>query len=131
MLALKNENWALTVCGARWDTEIMNPDNIKSAPKEGLYVHGLFMDGAAGTHDARKRIFSPMPIMLVTAVTKASKKALTSGGNYGPFGAYDCPVYKYPIRSDKYFIFTVMLATQDHKPLHWTLRGVALLCATA
>ena len=102
-------------------------------------MHGLFMDGAAWrTHDGtlqesepKTLLFSPMPIMLVTAVTKASKKALTSGGNYGPFGAYDCPVYKYPIRSDKYFIFAVMLATQEHKPLHWTLRGVALLCATA
>merc|ERR1711871_178880 len=137
--AHKNENWALDSVVVHAEmTEIMNPDNIKSTPKEGLYVHGLFMDGAAWrTHDGTlqesepKKLFSPMPIMLVTAVTKASKKALTSGGNYGPFGAYDCPVYKYPIRSDKYFIFTVMLATQDHKPLHWTLRGVALLCATA
>merc|ERR1711991_956689 len=91
--AHKNENWALDSVVVHAEmTEIMNPDNIKSTPKEGLYVHGLFMDGAAWrTHDGTlqesepKKLFSPMPIMLVTAVTKTSKRALTSGGNYAPF----------------------------------------------
>jgi dynein heavy chain len=69
--------------------------------------------------------------MLVTAVTKSAKKTILSSGDYGPFGGYDCPVYKYSLRTDKYHIMTVTLPTQDHKPLHWTLRGVALLCATA
>lgn len=137
--AHKNENWALdSVIVHATVTEIMNPDNVKSHPKEGLYVHGLFMDGAAwrpheGTlvESEPKKLFSAMPLILVTAVTKADKRQLAGGGNYGPFGAYDCPVYKYPIRSDKYFVFTVMLATQEKKPLHWTLRGVALLCSTS
>ena len=37
-------------------------------------------------------------------------------------------VYKYPVRTGRYLIFTVTLSSRDHNPLHWTLRGVALLC---
>lgn len=136
--AHKNDNWALDSVVIHAEvTDIMNPDNVHGLPKEGLYIHGLFMDGASwkpreGTiiESEPKKLFSAMPIILVTAVTKNTKKQLQNSGSYGPFGAYECPVYKYPRRTDKYFIFSVMLATKDHKPLHWTLRGVALLCST-
>ena len=103
-----------------------------------MFVHGLFMDGAAWNHSdatitesAPKKLFSPLPVMLVTAVTKPQKRQLAAAGSLGPFGGYECPVYKYPVRTDRYFIFSVLLSTQDHKPLHWVLRGVALLCATS
>lgn len=96
------------------------------------------MDGASwkfreGTiiESEPKKLFCAMPVILVTAVTKANKNQLAKSGNYGPFGPYECPVYKYPRRTDKYFIFNIMLATRDHKPLHWILRGTALLCSTA
>ena len=99
-------------------------------------MHGLSMDGAAwGTNSivesAPKKLFSHLPVILVTAVTKSTKKTISSSGDYGPHGGYDCPVYKYPLRTDRYLIFSVTLPTHDHKPLHWTLRGVALLCATS
>ena len=63
-----------------------------------------------------------MPIMLVTAVTKASKKALTSGGNYGPFGAYDCPV-QVPHPQRQVLHLYGHAGHTDHKPLHWTLEA--------
>jgi dynein heavy chain len=101
-------------------------------------VHGLFMDGAAWNsteaslaESAPKKLFSPMPVLLVIAVTKNTKKMLLSSGSYGPFGPYDCPVYKYPARTDRYRIFSVSLPTHQQKPLHWILRGVALLCSTS
>ena len=106
--------------------------------QEGVFVHGLFLDGAAWnasentlTESAPKKLFSLLPVLLVTAVTKVSKKSISSGGNYGPFGGFECPIYKYPARTDRYLIFTVLLPTHNHKPLHWTLRGVALLCTTS
>lgn len=43
---------------------------------------------------------------------------------------YDCPVYKYPRRTDKYFIFDVKLPCVGTGPHRWKLRGVALLCST-
>jgi len=133
--AHKNENWALdSVVMHSEVTDIKDSDNVKHAPREGVYIHGLFMDGAAWhsgsiIESAPKKLFSNMPVILVTAVSKNAKKALAT--DYGPFGGYDCPVYKYPARTDRYIIFTATLPTQEHKPLHWTLRGVALLCATS
>jgi dynein heavy chain len=52
---------------------------------------------------------------------------------------YDCPVYKYPKRSDRYLIFRVFLkpegasvAPNPNKgmtpAMKWKLCGVALLC---
>ena len=99
-------------------------------------MHGLYMDGAAWrSHDnsigesAPKKLFSLLPVLHVSAVTKTGKKF--SSGEYGPYGGYDCPVYKYPLRTDRYIIFSVTLPSRDHRPMHWTLRGVALLCSTA
>jgi len=93
------------------------------------------MDGAAWSmkettivESASKKLFAPLPLLLVTSVMKNSKR-ITSG-DYGPYGGYECPVYKYPARTDRYLIFSVLLPSRDHRPLHWTLRGVALLCAT-
>jgi len=53
--------------------------------------------------------------------------------------AYNCPVYKYPKRNDKYLIFRCYLkaeapgAPQNPNrgvtaPMKWKLCGVALLC---
>lgn len=103
-------------------------------------MHGLHLDGAAWhtvnhegtlTESAPKKLFSLLPVILVTAITKASKKTVASASHYGPYGPYDCPVYKYPTRTDRYIIFTVMLPTTMQRPLHWILRGVALLCSTS
>ena len=76
-----------------------------------------------------KKLFASLPILLVTAVSKKNKTT-TSTVDYGPHGGYDCPVYKYPLRTDRYLVFSVTLPSMNHRPLHWTLRGVALLCTT-
>lgn len=135
--AHKQESWALDSMVLHSElTDISSVEGVKSAPKEGAYIYGLFMDGAAWSQSAGgtitesppKKLFSSLPVMYVTAVTKMAKKS--SSIDYGPFGGYDCPVYKYPARTDRYLIFSVMLPSRELKPQHWTLRGVALLCAT-
>lgn len=80
-----------------------------------------------------KKLFAALPVLLVTAMSKKGKGSgnPTSNVDYGVHGGYECPVYKYPIRTDKYLIFSVMLPSQNHRPGHWTLRGVALLCTTS
>eukprot|EP01038_Epipyxis_sp_PR26KG_P006437 gene6437-8857_t len=136
--AHKSESWALDSVVLHAEVTDYNNEQVKHAPKEGVYVHGLYLDGAAWnnsdsglTESAPKKLFSLLPVIMVTAVLKSARKNLTSASNYGPFGGYDCPVYKYPARTDRYFIFSVLLPTHTMKPLHWTLRGVALLCATS
>ncbi len=42
---------------------------------------------------------------------------------------YNCPVYKYAKRTDKYLIFRVNLNSETETPSKWKLKGVTLLCA--
>mmetsp|Transcript_23212 Transcript_23212/g.34068 ORF Transcript_23212/g.34068 Transcript_23212/m.34068 type:complete len:1122 (+) Transcript_23212:47-3412(+) len=134
--AHKHENWALDSVVLHAEvTDIDSADSVRGPPKEGVYVNGLYMDGAAWsskensiTESVPKKLFAALPILHVSAVTKAAKKSMT--GDYGPYGGYDCPVYKYPVRTDKYLVFIAHLPSRDRRPLHWILRGVALLCTT-
>jgi dynein heavy chain, axonemal len=89
------------------------------------------MDGAAWnnsdghiTESAPSKLFCSFPVVFVTAHYKSSRKISQSSD-------YECPVYKYPVRTDKYKIFHIFLPTKDSKPQRWTLRGVALLCQTS
>eukprot|EP01035_Chromulina_nebulosa_P017190 gene17190-22709_t len=135
--AHKNENWPLDLVTLHIEiTEIMTVEQVKNQPKEGAYIHGLFMDGASWNSNENtivestpKKLFSSVPVLFVTAHYKTSKKGSTTS-DYGPFGGYDCPLYKYPTRTDKYKICMLTLPSRDSRPLHWVLRGVALLCQT-
>ncbi|KAG2510575.1 hypothetical protein BBO99_00008735 [Phytophthora kernoviae] len=132
-----NERWALDdVVYYSEVTDYERLEQIKQPPREGVLVHGLLLDGAAwnrpdGTlvEQEPKRLFAPLPAVYVTAATKAHKKT-RAAQDHGPYGAYEAPVYRYARRTDKHYIFSVPLASRDHRPLHWTLRGVALLCST-
>ncbi|KAG2951559.1 Dynein gamma chain, flagellar outer arm [Phytophthora cactorum] len=132
-----SERWALDdVVYYSEVTDYERLDQIKQPPREGVLVHGLMLDGAAwnrpdGTlvEQEPKRLFAPLPAVYVTAATKAHKKT-RAAQDHGPYGAYEAPVYRYARRTDKHYIFSVALASRDHRPLHWTLRGVALLCST-
>ena len=73
-------------------------------------------------------LFAGLPVLHVSAVSKAKKP---KDSIYGPNGPYMCPCYKYPKRTYWFFIFSVALPPgRDFVPSHWCLRGVALLCAT-
>jgi dynein heavy chain len=73
-----------------------------------------------------KKLFTPMPVIYVTALTSKEKKL---NENYGQFSPYDCAVYKYPRRTDKYLVFRLLLKT-ELPASHWRLRGVSILCST-
>ncbi|KAL7690391.1 putative AAA+ ATPase domain, dynein heavy chain region D6 P-loop domain-containing protein [Plasmopara halstedii] len=132
-----SERWALDdVVYYSEVTDYERLEQIKQPPHDGVLVHGLMIDGAAwnraeGTlvEQEPKRLFAPLPAVHVTAATKAYKKTRASQ-DYGPYGAYEAPVYRYASRTDKHYIFSIPLGSRDHRPLHWTLRGVALLCST-
>ncbi len=73
-----------------------------------------------------KKLFTPLPILFVSAASTGSL------GKPRPDAVptFDCPVYKYPERTDRYLVFYCKLPTKGRPPSHWTLRGVALLCST-
>jgi dynein heavy chain len=108
------------------NTEVLkkrSPDEITAAPREGAYVHGLFMEGARWDEKAGcikesrlKEMFSPMPVILVKAVTVEKQETRDM---------YSCPVYKTRNRGPT-FVEEFNLKSRD--PVSkWVLGGVALL----
>jgi len=134
----KSEKWALD--DVVYHTEITTferMEQVQTPPAEGIYVHGLFLDGAAWSRpnscliDSQPKVlFASAPILFITGNIKKdeerSKREL-----FGVNGPYECPVYKYATRTDRYFIFFANLkCTTEQYPNIWALRGVALLCNT-
>ncbi|XP_059524579.1 dynein axonemal heavy chain 9 [Myotis daubentonii] len=121
-MARKNE-WPLDQMALQCDVTKKNREDFRSPPREGAYVHGLFMEGArwdaqAGviTEAKLKDLTPPMPVMFIKAIP-ADKQDCRS--------VYACPVYKTCQRGPTY-VWTFNLKTKEN-PSKWVLAGVALL----
>ena len=130
-----HKGWALDNVALANDVTNMMKEDVSSAPAEGVYVHGLFLDGAGWDRrncrlmePAPKVLFTALPVVHVYAVNTAAM-AKDSKDNKDALKFYECPVYKKPRRTDLTYIFCLNLKTSQH-PDHWILRGVALLCDT-
>jgi dynein heavy chain len=130
------EKWALD--DIVYHTEVTSferPDQIKQPPPEGIYIHGLFLEGAGWNaseahlvESQPKILFGPFPVLLVTANTRKEEERWKKDV-FGEVGPYECPIYKYSTRTDRNFIFFANLNCNPEKnPNHWALRGVSLLC---
>jgi len=132
-----SERWALD--DVTYHTEVTGyerQEKVPAPPGEGVYIHGLYLEGCAWSkqegnliESEPKKLFVPLPVLLVSGNVKDSEKRVRK--EMHPAGPYECPCYKYPKRTDRYFIFFVDLkCTHEKNPVHWGLRGVALLCNT-
>lgn len=108
----------------KWTIEVYSVTNYISQ-QEGVYVYGLYLEGAGwdmkNTHlieSSPKVLFTPLPVIHMFA--------LNSTAPMDP-KLYVCPIYKKPRRTDLNYITAVVLPTIQ-SPDHWILRGVALLC---
>lgn len=118
-------------------THFEKVDHVKSAPAEGVYINGLFLEGAGWSKDQSmllesepKVLFVPLPVLFVSASLKPEEMK-SRRDLYGVQGPYDCPCYKYRSRTDRFYVFMVTLkCTVDKNPAFWTLRAVGLLCNT-
>ncbi|CAF0758924.1 unnamed protein product [Brachionus calyciflorus] len=109
-------------------------DKVASAPQDGCYIRGLFIEGARWDkkkgelgESKPKELYSDMPIIwLKPSVNRQQPNS----------GIYVCPVYKTLTRAGTLsttghstnFVFSVELPT-DKRQTHWIKRGVAMLCA--
>ncbi|XP_037808033.1 dynein heavy chain 8, axonemal-like [Lucilia sericata] len=100
-------------------------DECKKPPKEGVYVHGLYLDGAGWDRKTSRLIESTnkvlyvlMPVVHISAINSTAPKSPK---------LYTCPVYKKINRTDLNYISPLWLNTVKN-PDHWIVRGVALLC---
>ncbi|XP_020907777.1 dynein heavy chain 8, axonemal-like [Exaiptasia diaphana] len=120
-----HKGWALDCVVLHNDVTRFFKDDITTPPTEGVYVHGLFLDGAGWdrrgcklVEPAPKVLFTPIPVVHIYAIN-------STGGRDNRL--YQCPIYKKPQRTDLTYIACVDLKTNQN-PDHWILRGVALLC---
>lgn len=101
-------------------------ETLKETPPEGVYVHGLYLDGAAWSKSGNrlvdaepKELYNPLPVLHVTGVQARDKPKKD---------IFECPTYRVKKRTGLNFITTFSLRTEDPKS-KWVLRGVALLCS--
>nr|XP_032816356.1 dynein heavy chain 5, axonemal isoform X1 [Petromyzon marinus] len=121
-----HKGWALDSVVLQNDVTRWLREDVTRSPDEGVYVHGLFLEGAAWDRrngrlaEARPKALSePMPVVHIYAANNPAGSKDTQ--------LYSCPIYKKPVRTDLNYIADVDLRTAQ-PPEHWILRGVALLC---
>nr|XP_033816070.1 dynein heavy chain 17, axonemal isoform X1 [Geotrypetes seraphini] len=121
-MARKNE-WPLDKMCLSVEVTKKAREDMTSAPREGAYIHGLFMEGArwdtqsGSIADARlKELMPSMPVVFIKAIPVDRQETKN---------IYECPVYKTRIRGPTY-VWTFNLKTKE-KSAKWILAAVALL----
>ncbi|CAG9855812.1 unnamed protein product [Phyllotreta striolata] len=124
-VARSHKGWALDNVKLFNDVTKMFLDEVMEGPTEGVFIHGLFLDGAGWdrrgaklTEAINKVLYTLIPVVHVYALYNYEVKS----SKY-----YVCPVYKKSRRTGLNYITTLYLSTIK-PPEHWALRGVALLC---
>uniref|UniRef100_A0A672PDE8 Dynein axonemal heavy chain 5 n=1 Tax=Sinocyclocheilus grahami TaxID=75366 RepID=A0A672PDE8_SINGR len=119
-----NKGWALDRMVLCNEVTKWMKDDITQPPAEGVYVYGLYLEGAGWDRrncrliDSKPKVlFEMMPVVRMYAENNGVKDPRLNS----------CPIYKKPVRTDLNYIAAVDLRT-SHPPEYWILRGVALLC---
>lgn len=115
-------------------TEVLKitPEQLRAGPKTGVYIHGLFLQGAGWdmenaclVESDSGELFKSMPVIWLDPVTSTEVSEKST---------YDCPVYKTSRRAGELsttghstnFVLYLQLASSESSS-HWIRRGVALL----
>ncbi|KAF7658249.1 hypothetical protein LDENG_00015570 [Lucifuga dentata] len=121
-IARKNQ-WPLDKMILTADVTKKTKDDFGHPPREGAYIHGLFMEGACWDtqcgviSEAVLRDLTPaMPVLYVRAMPAEEQELKNT---------YECPVYHTKQRGHTY-VWTLHLKAKQ-PPAKWILAGVALL----
>uniref|UniRef100_A0A8C3KS30 Dynein axonemal heavy chain 12 n=1 Tax=Calidris pygmaea TaxID=425635 RepID=A0A8C3KS30_9CHAR len=111
-----------------YEFQVIPQDTADTAPEDGVYIRGLFLDGARW--DRTKLLFRSAECnILFLGFFEAAKSDIKKSN------AYVCPLYKTSERKGVLSTtghstnFVIALTLNTDKPVqHWIKRGVALLC---
>ena len=142
-VARQHSGWALDEVVLYTEVTKQDKSDLRSGPDEGVYVHGLWIDGAGWdkkriclVDQAPKQLFYELPVLKITGVQYTDKK---SGWGFGDpkltsgkvdMNKYSAPLYMYPRRCTGAlgtYIDQVDLPAGGEPPQKWCLRGVCLL----
>ncbi|KAG7325031.1 hypothetical protein KOW79_011347 [Hemibagrus wyckioides] len=120
--ARKNE-WPLDKMCLAVEVTKKNREDMTSAPRDGAFIYGLFMEGArwdiqsgAIVDALLKELIPAMPVIFINAIPMDRQETKN---------VYECPVYKTRMRGPTY-VWTFNLKTKE-KPTKWVLASVCLL----
>ena len=116
-----------------FNMQFMKKDHYETAPKQGVYVRGLFFEGGRWDPDAQllvdckdSEMVSAAPIILLRPAPREDVAIYP----------YECPVYRTSERRGQLsttglstnFVMLVRVPTKKSQSF-WKQRGTALLCA--
>ncbi|KAM6967495.1 dynein axonemal heavy chain 11 [Aplochiton taeniatus] len=121
-IARKNQ-WPLDKMTLSVDVTKKTKEDYGHPPREGAYIHGLYMEGARWdtqtgviSEAVLRELTAAMPVLYVRAVPAEQQELKNT---------YQCPVYRTKLRGPTY-VWTLHLRTVQ-PPAKWVLAGVALL----
>jgi dynein heavy chain, axonemal len=124
-----HKGWALDDVVLSTAVTNKEKEELKVAPEEGVYVHGLYLDGCSWdkkkdtlVDSDPKVLFAALPVLHVSAVQAVDKKT-------DPTKTYECPCYTILSRTGLNYIVTLELRTEPDPPQKWIMRGVAVVCS--
>ena len=111
-------------------TQFRTAEEVKEYPDEGMYIHGLFLEGAAWemgnpgqqgylVEQKLKELHPRVPVIQVVAQKK--EDIVTAG-------QYTCPVYTTSMRGGTFvFAANLSMESEDFDGNKWVLSGVCML----
>ncbi|KAJ8310645.1 hypothetical protein KUTeg_012510 [Tegillarca granosa] len=114
-----------------WEFSVMTVDdsNITGPPKDGVYIKGLYLEGA-GWDKKNSCLIEATPMQLVCPIPTIHFKPVENKKKTAK-GMYTSPCYYYPNRAGVMgrpsFVVAVELKSGEKTSDHWTKRGTALL----
>lgn len=111
-------------------TQFKTHDEVKAYPENGMYIHGLFLEGASWElgnpgqsgyliEQKLKELHPRVPVINVVAVKTADMVTVAQ---------YTCPVYTTSMRGPTFvFQSNLQMESEDFDAKKWVLAGVCLL----
>jgi dynein heavy chain len=131
--AARKMNISIDTLGWEFNIITVAEKDIIQGPKDGVYISGVFLEGAGWDSD-KLCLCEPRPMQLLVDMPIIHLKPVENKKK-SMKGIYMCPCFRYPVRvgsrENPSYIISIELKSGEVEPDHWVKRGTALLLSTA